>query len=111
MNDFLIDLVALAASTYLSYMLVPRFLAERISKLLLVGEIRSTSRLLPPSKSFLFKNIKSEREVASFFKEIARENQWKDLEEVPIWLLTGHLITDANPGLRYDPKRNPYTGD
>jgi hypothetical protein len=78
-------------------------MATGVSRLTMVQAKKSVSRLLLPSKSFLLKGIKSEEELTQMMKSIAIKNGWKkeDIENMPVWLLTGHLVADANPNLLF----------
>jgi hypothetical protein len=59
--------------------------------------IRLAPRLLAGSR--VFERARSEEELIELMKTCAIQNGWssKDVEEMPVWLLTGHTVQDANP--------------
>ena len=88
---------------YLVLRFTSKLLAKVLSKIMFVHERRSISRLLPDSKSFILRNVENEEQLTEFLKRYAIRNEWKadEVEQIPVWLLTGHLVTDANPSMRY----------
>lgn len=64
---------------------------------LLVKERESVLRLLPKSESA--ESAKNEEDLLIVMKEFAIKNGWdsKGAMEMPVWLLTGHIVQDANP--------------
>ena len=83
-----------------------RVLSKPISKAVahytFVQEKKSVARLLSPeTRTHIMKGIKTETQLAQLMKSVASKNDWKnaDVENLPTWLLTGHLVMDANPNL------------
>ena len=95
----IIGLIVLSA--YFLIRLISKPIAKVVSHFTMIQAKKSVSRLLPSSRSFLLKDIKNEEQLSQMMKSIAIKNGWKkeDIDNMPIWLLTGHLVADANPNL------------
>ena len=98
----------LCLGVYCLVRLLSKPLAGGLSYYLMIRLNRSVLRLLSPSssaskKSFLFTEIKNEGRLTLLLKSIAIKNGWKaeDIEKMPVWLLTGNIVTDANPNLPF----------
>lgn len=107
----IIALIMLGAYTLLR--LASRPTASVMSHYALSQEKKAVSRLLPPdSREDLLRGIKNEEQLAGLMKNIATKNGWKseDVRNLPAWLLTGHLVMDANPNLpsEYSKHSNDY---
>lgn len=86
-----------------------RVLSKPIGKALahysFVQEKKSVARLLAAdSRSYVMKGIRNEAQLAQLMNSIVSKNGWKseDVRNLPTWLLTGHLVMDANPNLPSD---------
>ncbi len=80
-------------------------MAGVLSHYALSQEKKTISRLLSPdSREYVSKGIQNEEQLAGLIKSIAARNGWKseDVANIPAWLLTGHLVVDANPNLPYE---------
>ena len=75
-----------------------------ISHFTLIQEKKSVSRLLPLDSGPVLKEIKNQEQLAQLMKSITVRNGWKneDLASIPVWLLTGHIVVEANPNLLID---------
>lgn len=107
----------IVALVILGAYLLLRFAARPISSIIfyyaLPQEKRAISRLLSPGTgTAVLKGVKNQQQLAGLMKSIAVSNGWEneDVENLPAWLLTGHLILDANPNLpsEYSKRSNNY---
>ena len=98
----IVALITLAV--YYLVRLASKSMAKAISHFTLIQEKKSVSRLLPLDSGPVLKEIKNQEQLAQLMKSITVRNGWKneDLASIPVWLLTGHIVVDANPNLLID---------
>ena len=84
---------------YITKLLI-RPVSGKVSSYLLVNEKKSMSRLsLSDAESAALNSAKNEDELLDVLKTFALEQSWvpRNVKDLPVWLLTGHIVQDANP--------------
>lgn len=90
------------AGVYFAIRILSKPLSKAVAHYTFVQEKRSLARLLPPdARTDILKEVKNETQLTQLMKSVAEKNGWKkqDVESLPTWLLTGHLVIDANPNV------------
>lgn len=85
---------------YLMIRTLSKPIGKAVAHYTFIQQKKSVARFLPPdSRSYIMKGIRNETQLTQLMKSIAAKNGWRneDVGNLPIWLLTGHLVMDANP--------------